>query len=478
MNITKKFDRAFQWAGEKMGSEAKTSTTDDFKMLELEMALRFDGMDRLQKSMNAYVKWLGRRNETFEDKEKGLPGAYLGRTMVNHGEDFESDSEFGNCLIAMGRANETIAGMQEQFVADATTVWLESLDRSLAMMKDYQNARKKLENRRLALDASMAKMQKARRDDFRIEEEVRTAKAKYEETSEDVGRRMQDIKDAEADSVRDLTSLLDVELEFHERCADELRRTREMWTATNAGSSPSRGGYHNNQGHGSGAVAYPAERQAPVRSRSNTFQSLTERLSRTNTNGSNGRGDNSRSYDDHEPAPPVRMPIRSNAHAGGPNSAGPDMPTRPSLARSNTFQSGASVERAPMRSGASTPGGYSGGYSGGYQQQQAAASSPMAMSTNVGALRGQLRPVSRIVMRPDDNNNIFADRYDDDTSSSNGSPEWGTIAGGERSTSPATSYGSVSRSASTLGRKAPPPPPPSRSKKPAPPIPAKREVMY
>lgn len=56
-------------------------------------------MDRLQKSMTAYVRWLGRRNETFEDKEKGLPGAYLGRAMVSHGEDFESDSEFGNCLI-------------------------------------------------------------------------------------------------------------------------------------------------------------------------------------------------------------------------------------------------------------------------------------------------------------------------------------------------------------------------------------------
>lgn len=38
----------------------------------------------------------------------------------------------------MGRANETVAGIQDQFVADATTIWLESLDRSLAMMKDYQ----------------------------------------------------------------------------------------------------------------------------------------------------------------------------------------------------------------------------------------------------------------------------------------------------------------------------------------------------
>jgi len=98
-------------------------------------------MDRLQKSMNAYVKWIGRRGETFEDKEKGLPVSYLGRTMVGHGEDFESDSQFGNCLIAMGRANERVAGIQEHYVADATTTWLESLERSLAMMKEYQARR-------------------------------------------------------------------------------------------------------------------------------------------------------------------------------------------------------------------------------------------------------------------------------------------------------------------------------------------------
>jgi BAR domain len=43
MNFTKKIDRAFQWAGEKMGGEAKTTLPEEFKALELEMALRFDG---------------------------------------------------------------------------------------------------------------------------------------------------------------------------------------------------------------------------------------------------------------------------------------------------------------------------------------------------------------------------------------------------------------------------------------------------
>jgi hypothetical protein len=44
MHLTKKFDRAFQWAGEKMGSEARTSHGDEFKALEGEMALRQQGM--------------------------------------------------------------------------------------------------------------------------------------------------------------------------------------------------------------------------------------------------------------------------------------------------------------------------------------------------------------------------------------------------------------------------------------------------
>ena len=57
-------------------------------------------MERLQKSMTNYIKTLSKRNEG-EDKEKMLPVAYLGSTMVSHGEDFENDSEFGQCLICM-----------------------------------------------------------------------------------------------------------------------------------------------------------------------------------------------------------------------------------------------------------------------------------------------------------------------------------------------------------------------------------------
>lgn len=74
-------------------------------------------------------------------------------------------------------------------------------------------------------------MQKAKKEDFRVEEELRSQKAKYEESSEDVLRRMQDIKEAEADSVADLGAFLDAELEYYDRCRDELLRLKRDWPA-------------------------------------------------------------------------------------------------------------------------------------------------------------------------------------------------------------------------------------------------------
>lgn len=267
---------------------------------------------------------------------------------------------------------------------------------------------------------------------------------------------MQDIQDAEVDSVRDVTHLLDAELEYHERCADELRRARQNWPAT-----PS-----------SGRSYSPVERRPTVRSRSNTTHSYTERLSRTNTFDSNAS----------DAAPPVRMPTMrpGNARMQTLPHHQADGPVRPSIGKpSASFQGGATLDR----SGSSSSRCISGGSS------NTAASAAVAMP-NVGALRGQLRPVSRIVTTTRDREDVFADR-DDDTASESGSPDhWGN-----RSMSSATSVGSLSRTPSHnnnnnavmgggggfgggLVKKAPPPPPPSRSKKPPPPVPARREFAY
>lgn len=83
----------------------------------------------------------------------------------------------------------------------------------------------------MAYDTSLAKMQKVKKEDFRVEEELRAQKAKYEETSEDVYRRMQDIKESEVDMIQDLTQFLEAELSYYDRCREILLNVKRDWPA-------------------------------------------------------------------------------------------------------------------------------------------------------------------------------------------------------------------------------------------------------
>ena len=359
-------------------------------------------------------------------------------------------------------------------------------------------------------------MQKSKREDFRMEEELRTAKVKYEESSEDVVRRMQDIKDTEPDSVADLTRFLDAELDFHERCADELRHLRRNWPAANAPDAPSPAASYAPLGES--GFESPTRRPAGWRRRSSTAHSFTDRLSPSRRQSvSNISIFEVPEHAEDAPREGPRLLARPSVSRmsstyGRLHNVAAEVLARPPMGRANTYQGsdgeagsgiGGSIQRRLSRmsmSGSSTPA----------PQQHGLARPPMATAgppPNVGALRAGLRPVSSIVGSGyDDRDHVSADHdayRDHDTAagsrssgsgsgSGSGSPEWG-----ERSASPATSYGSLSRNttgltqnagqtgmggggaAATGGlRKAPPPPPPSRAKKPPPPVPARREVGY
>ena len=221
----------------------------------------------MQQAMAVYVKSLSKRAEGA-DKEKQLPGGHLGSSMVTHGEDFEPDSEFGICLSCTfagqlqpcnpymvlttasprprKRASSKSAGdicSKRYFIMargpralprpdEGVPGGQRTRNQSIAFIPtNYycQATRKKLETRRLAYDTSLAKMQKTKKEDFRMEEELRSQKAKYEETSEEVFRRMQDIKESEVDMVQDLTAFLEAELSYYDRCREILLTVKREW---------------------------------------------------------------------------------------------------------------------------------------------------------------------------------------------------------------------------------------------------------
>jgi transposase len=72
-------------------------------------------------------------------------------------------------------------------------------------------------------------MQKAKREDFRVEEELRSQKIKYEESNDDVYRRMLDIKDTEAENTADISGFLDAQLSYHEKSHEALLHLKNEW---------------------------------------------------------------------------------------------------------------------------------------------------------------------------------------------------------------------------------------------------------
>ncbi|GES66912.1 BAR domain protein [Aspergillus terreus] len=415
MNVNRKFDRFKQWAGERMGGEVKTNLSDDFKAMETEMNVRHDGVDRIHKSMTAYVKSISKRSEG-DDKEKTLPIAHLGSSMVSHGEDFDAQSDYGRCLSMFGRAEERLARIQETYIAQATSSWLESLERSLAQMKDYQSARKKLDSRRLAYDTSLSKMQKVKKEDFRIEEELRTQKVKYEEANDDVFRRMQDIKDAEVDGVVDLEAFLDAQLSYHEQCREVLLQLKNEWPSRHS-QAPTPNG------------------RRTGRARSNTAHSYQERYEALQEEPANGA----------DARPIIRSNRPTSVYTGDMKDAyaAETAPPRPGFNRTSTFEGPAQLRQEQA--------------SGSQQWPARTISETYSSQRNVA---NQSRPISR----------VYEDPYQDPSEET--SPFNGNHGG-----SVSRRGSSVTLNGVSLHKKAPPPPPPSRAKKPAPPPPMKRPML-
>lgn len=279
----------------------------------------------------------------------------------------------------------------------------------------------------------MAKIQKAKKEDYKIEEDLRTQKARYEESTEDVYRRMQDIVDSEKESIEGLYAFLEAELNFHDRAREILFQLKRNWPA--------------------GAMSGNYTRSPTTRSRSSTLDRF--RAAQT-------------LEDDDLPPPPLPFRSQTPSAAASPSRELPGFDFTPSRSRSSTKDS-LSVPRPNLTRGNTADSAY-------------ALRQPTALRT--------LRPRQASTGAGD----VFSDPIDDVTSSSpdryfenerSSSPATSVTGGASygSSLSRNTSWDSSSKpfgnivSANVPAGKKPPPPPPSRGTKPPPPPPPKRSTL-
>ncbi|KAI9470244.1 hypothetical protein LPJ78_000535 [Coemansia sp. RSA 989] len=221
-----------QRTGELLGhsSTTKSDVGDDFRDLQLETDNRHAGTECTQSALLLYTNQLLKKKEASDNtKLKLYLLENLGSSMIRLGSSLPKDSNYGRAVETLGQTEEKLNELQLQFVNQVKEGWLPELQRSLDDFKQYVALQKKLETRRSEYDSKMVKFQKARKDNITVEDELRTAQVRYEDTYEDLARRMMEMQDAEQEYLRGAFSFYEAQVEYHKSCYEQLVRIRGVF---------------------------------------------------------------------------------------------------------------------------------------------------------------------------------------------------------------------------------------------------------
>ncbi|KAJ2366689.1 hypothetical protein IW150_005877, partial [Coemansia sp. RSA 2607] len=221
--------------GELLGldSNSKTEVGEEFRDLQIEIENRQAGTENIQAALLLYTNHLlKKRDSTDSSKQKLYLLENLGSSMFRLGASLPADSNFGKALEQFGQVVERISDLQVQFINNVKEEWLSNLQRNIDEFKEYQAMKKRLDSRRSDYESKQSKLQKSRKENVNLEDELRTAQVRYEDTYEDVTRRMVELKDADHSNLVELYAFYEAQVAYHKKCGEQLDRMRSVFEET------------------------------------------------------------------------------------------------------------------------------------------------------------------------------------------------------------------------------------------------------
>ncbi|RSH91134.1 hypothetical protein EHS25_010310 [Saitozyma podzolica] len=230
----KQLGKVTQWTNEKVFSGEKTQFSSEFSEFEKDVDVHRKGIERLHATSQPFFGQLTKAKQTADPypppgagKDKISYTEALGLVMIDHGGDRRD--AYGDGLTKYGRARCKLAIAQEEFANRLSEGYMGGMEQALETVNEYKAFRKKLDSRRLALDAAIAKLNGSKKDNRGLEEEVEVARARFEEIEEETAARMEVIQGNQEQQFSELADLLDAELEYFTKCRDILEELREQW---------------------------------------------------------------------------------------------------------------------------------------------------------------------------------------------------------------------------------------------------------
>ncbi|SNX83531.1 uncharacterized protein MEPE_02238 [Melanopsichium pennsylvanicum] len=239
---------------------SSSNKSEEQQDLASEVEARKKGIDSLYTSTEAYWSYLGKKKPlTFDassvivplddtssttsgtvsankPERKMLPVEALGLAMTSFSTAFPEGSQYGSCLGLLGEAHLKLGNLQNAFTKDTSHIFLARIARSKATLDSFTAALKKLDAATARLESAQSKIQKSKKEKRELEEELRLAKAAYDEAVTDVEVRGEALGEAEGDDLVVLTEYMQAQLDYVSEAQAVMEQAKAMWGEVPPGS--------------------------------------------------------------------------------------------------------------------------------------------------------------------------------------------------------------------------------------------------
>ncbi|KAJ3025608.1 UNVERIFIED_CONTAM: hypothetical protein HDU68_006950 [Siphonaria sp. JEL0065] len=207
-------------------SQHTIDTSEEFKQLEYVTEERREQYEKLEHQLHNFIKSMSKGDGKEKDRS---PMDMFGSVMTSVGTTLET-SAYSKALIQCGDSHVELANLQRAFVNSVKDGYGEEMSQQMMHVKEYQKLKTKLENRRLDYDAKLNKAQKAKTPTPSLEEDVRVAQTKYEETLQDITAGMIALNANEENQLSELCRFVDSEVEYFQAGLETLLKLQREFS--------------------------------------------------------------------------------------------------------------------------------------------------------------------------------------------------------------------------------------------------------
>jgi len=252
------FSRAKQFTEEKLGRTERTEYELEFQDLEKKTDLTKSYTEKIKNNTaavivpnpavraellfydNVPVNKLGLKREQLTNRE------YLAADMIEAGNEFGPDTQYGSALIRVGQAEKRLGELEKDYIKNTNEGLIIPLSSFLdEEMKNVTKERKILENKRLDLDASKSKVKKSRKDimdqrpddpyDARAalhqaEDELQQCQVDFANQVEVAQTKMIELNHIQVDHLKYLTAFVQAQEEYYANGHKVMQELyRDLW---------------------------------------------------------------------------------------------------------------------------------------------------------------------------------------------------------------------------------------------------------